>query len=129
MRAQLGVMAILLSVSGCVAAPLRPETIVPEAPPPMQAGLAGVVADVDTSEPLPNALVLVEGTGDSSTMRETTTNSAGRYAIPDLPAGTYTVMALYAETESKQVVVHDGKAGMRVDFELDRDATPITSAL
>jgi hypothetical protein len=72
--------------------------------------------------PLPNAIVILRG-GTPSLERETTTNSAGRFRIVDVPAGTYSLQVLYGEADSTRILVHDGRTDVRTDFAIDPTAT------
>jgi hypothetical protein len=82
--------------------------------------IGGVVADI-SREPLPNALVILQSTGAPT--RETTTNAAGHFVIPDVPAGTWTVQVLYGENDVSKIVVHDGTTPIRTRFSIDPTAT------
>jgi hypothetical protein len=96
----------------------QPATIVPEPPPFARGGIMGVVDDGRSAKPLPNAIVILEG-GTPSLRRETTTTSAGRFHLVDVPAGTYSLQVLYGESEVNRIVVHDGDTRMRADFTID----------
>ena len=48
--------------------------------------VTGLVTDSETQQPLAGAQVVIQGTN-----RGTLTNQAGRYIVPNVPAGTYEV--------------------------------------
>jgi hypothetical protein len=110
-------LLVAFGLGACTNAPVLVPAIAPEpAPPVIGEGIAGVVAASGSSEPLPNAIVILEGTTDS---RETTTTAAGRFFIPDVPAGTYSLQVLYGEAEATRIVEHDGESRMLAEFALD----------
>lgn len=114
-------LALVLGTTACSAAAPKQPTVAPPAPPVVETGsIAGVVADI-SQEPLPNALVILQTTGAPT--RETTTNAAGQFVIPQVPAGTYTVQVLYGENDVSKVVVHDGTTPFRLRFSIDPTAT------
>jgi uncharacterized protein YfaP (DUF2135 family) len=70
-------------------------------------GISGVVSDATNLEPVSGATVTAIQNG--SVLATTTTGADGRYSIPELPSGTYTVQArasgfLRSQRENLQVV-------------------------
>jgi len=86
--------------------------------PAAQGGVAGTVVDRATRAPLPGAQVFVDGTSIGAI-----TDSAGTYALANLPDGEATIHARmigYAPA-SRTVVVNAGQT-VRADFELEQQA-------
>jgi hypothetical protein len=119
------VLALVFGAPGCAGAVSPPTTLEPGPPANVRGGIAGVVENSASSEPLANAIVLLEGGGAPSTTRETTTDSAGRFMIRDVPAGTYSLRVLYGEDDVTRIVVHDGATGVRANFSIDPLARPL----
>ncbi|HEY5550720.1 MAG TPA: carboxypeptidase regulatory-like domain-containing protein, partial [Opitutaceae bacterium] len=76
--------------------------------------VTGIVRDSDSQRPLPNATVVIESIGRSST-----TDRSGAFSIPNVPAGTYQVTVRYLglEDSSQSVTVGD-VAATRADFDM-----------
>ena len=69
--------------------------------------IGGLVTDANTGSPLQGAQVIVQGTG-----RTALTDSTGRYAIVNVPAGVHTILARrigYTSTEVVRVRIAAGK--------------------
>lgn len=85
--------------------------------------ISGVVRDRDGA-PIAEAIVVLQSTaleGD----RELMTDERGRYHFDDLPAGTYTVLALAGRANvSKLLSLADG-AGARVNFTLSGEGVDV----
>ena len=86
--------------------------------------IAGTVLDASKAS-VPGAVVTArnEGTG---AVREVVTDEAGRYAMPLLPIGSYTVTATMTgfQTQERNKVVLEVQASLTLDFVLtisDRD--------
>lgn len=82
--------------------------------------LSGKVAYGPTGSTVPGATVTVLGVPDRLTA---TTDINGRYAIDDVPEGTYQVVASAAgvsTSDPQQVAVHGKKANGKADFALPR---------
>ncbi len=99
--------------------------------PPVGGVLAGVVrASAPTGElfPLPGAKVRVRL--PSGTVRDAVTNAQGQYAIPGLPAGTYTAVATKAGFRPAEAVVTIVAGQVtQCDFVLQPIQTPLTGGL
>jgi TonB-dependent receptor len=79
------------------------------------AGISGIIRDAQTSELLPGANVALVGTGFGSG-----TDIYGKYAIKNVPAGTYTLRVTYIgyKLVETKVTVAEG-AEVKHDFKLD----------
>jgi|GEM_PF-1739261 len=99
--------------------------------PPVGGVLAGVVrapAPYGELLPLPGAKVRVRLR--SGTVREAVTNAQGQYAIPGLPAGTYTAVATKAGFQPAEAVVTIVAGQVtQCDFVLQPVQTPPTGGL
>ena len=82
----------------------------------------GKVTDKTTGEPLIGANIFLDGTS-----RGTVTDIDGKYVIPNVPEGTYTVKASYIgyKTNSKSIEV---KGGEPVDASLKLEVVGVTAA-
>ena len=69
----------------------------------------GRVIDAQTGESLPGANVLIEGTSLGAA-----TNLNGRYTVPSIPPGSYTVRVTYVGYRSLSVKMKEGSAVMIV---------------
>jgi len=80
--------------------------------------IRGTIMDAKTKEPLIGASVLVEGTTNGAAA-----DLDGNYVIPNVAAGTYTLVASYVayETVSKTGVIVESSKEIVVDFLLDSD--------
>lgn len=74
--------------------------------------IEGTITDIKTGEPLPGANVFIQGTnlGAASDLK-------GKYFIPNVPAGTYTIVARYIGYETKEMTNIRVQANQT--FELD----------
>jgi TonB-dependent receptor len=82
--------------------------------PVIAATLQGTVLNQNTKRFLERATVQVQGTSF-----QTLTDKEGRFRLPGLPDGTYTVVASYAGLdESKRTVTLAGDQPVKADFEL-----------
>lgn len=83
--------------------------------------VAGQVTEAGTGRPLAGVQVTIEGT-----RRGTLTNDDGRYILPGVPAGTYTIRAgrIGFREEQRSVTVQTG-ATVSVDFTLLEAALPL----
>ena len=115
MRVFVACAALLVLLSG-----VTPPTHAQEkAPSP--ASLSGYVRDATNGETLLGANVIVRGdtTAADPFWRGTATNNAGYYTLPDIPPGTYTVVASYLGFSrfSQQITLEAGQK-RRLDIEL-----------
>lgn len=107
--------------------PLRVSTLIlalavlPTAPAFAQSvgSIAGTVLDASKAS-LPGAVVTARNDGTSAT-REVVADTAGRYAMPLLPIGTYTVTATMSGFQSQEhsKIVLEVQAALTLDFTLD----------
>lgn len=65
----------------------QPQTTAENAPPVVLATVHGVVCNAATGQPLPRALVRIEGDADTGAL----TNGDGRFEIPGVPVGPQTI--------------------------------------
>ena len=115
MRLPLRVSTLILAVGLLPAAPTFAQSV---------GSIAGTVLDASKAS-VPGAVVTArnEGTG---AVREVVTDEAGRYAMPLLPIGSYTVTAAMSgfQTQERNKVVLEVQASLTLDFvadHLDRD--------
>ena len=103
-------------------APLAAVLLIASTPgQPPTGDIAGTVRD-QTGMPISNAQVFVVTTAFSAL-----TDSTGRYRIPGLPRGTYSVRAAFAgykSAETRSVPVHSGQV-TRVDLVLEQTAVEL----
>ena len=83
--------------------------------------VTGMVIDADTQQPLAGAQVVVSGTN-----RGTLTNQAGRYLIPNVPAGTYEIRVVIIgfSQQTQDITVTAGGTAV-ADFEMATSAVEI----
>ncbi|MDZ4700174.1 MAG: TonB-dependent receptor [Rhodothermales bacterium] len=81
---------------------------------PLAGRITGKVIDRDARSSLPGANVLLEGTSTGAA-----TDDDGVFIMPNVPAGTYTIVVSYIgyERQMREVTVIDGQT-IEVDFEL-----------
>src|SRR3954463_13654917 len=88
-------LPIIVAVMSLVTQPPGPQgPPARDARPPAQAGTAvvrGRVLAADTGKPLRRARITLSGAGVGREGRSASTSLDGRYEIPDLPAGRYTI--------------------------------------
>lgn len=91
----------------------------PLAAGPAQGGLVGLVED-SRGAPLAGAVISVFGRGLGGIGLVTMSDSAGRFTLPSLPAGSYTLRALrsgHAPAPARQVTIHaDREAAFTVSL-------------
>ncbi len=80
---------------------------------PYAGNISGVVTDAITGEPLPGANIIVEGTSKGAA-----TDDQGKYQIPRVPDGTYTLIASYIGYQESRKEVTIANENIVVDFEL-----------
>lgn len=87
--------------------------------------LTGTVQDGRTGSPLPDAVVMVEGDGEGS--GGVVSDAQGRFSVPPLPAGVYTVRVehLAYRQVTDTVRVPGGDAAVRLEVSLLADAIPL----
>jgi len=83
--------------------------------------LTGVVRNRDSRAPIVGALVVLQCTCLPSAL-EVVTSGSGLYVFEDLPAGTYTVQALYGQADVSKVFDLPNGARFRANFEIDPDS-------
>ncbi|MCH7565397.1 MAG: SusC/RagA family TonB-linked outer membrane protein [Gemmatimonadetes bacterium] len=83
--------------------------------------VTGLVTNAETQQPMVSAQVMIIGTN-----RGTLTNQAGRYLVPNVPAGTYEVrvVMLGFSQETRSITVTSGQAVV-ADFNLSSSAIEI----
>jgi hypothetical protein len=93
----------------------------PRAQAQSTASLSGYVRDATNGETLLGANVILQGdtTAADRSWRGTATNNAGYYTLPDIPPGTYTVVASYLgfSRYTEEVTLEAGEE-RRLDIEL-----------
>src|SRR2546425_12020245 len=102
--------------------------------PPVDGDVGGSVADSATGTPLPGGEVRVLRGGN--TVAAATTDAFGRYVIPNVPAGSYSVEVRYLgyRPETRNVAIGATDALARTDFRLvplpiNLSAVEVTSAV
>ncbi len=103
-----GAISLALAVTAVFALAFGPS------PLDAQGTVTGQVTTVSTGQPLNNVQVTLEGTNYGSL-----SNSAGRFVIVGVPAGSYTVQALHVgyRTETQDVTISSGSTGT-VEFSM-----------
>lgn len=83
------------------------------------ASLSGYVRDAATGETLLLANIALQHAAPDAPVRGAATNNAGYYTIPELPAGTYTLVVSYLgyQTYEQELTLSEGEA-RRLDVEL-----------
>jgi hypothetical protein len=89
-------LLLLIAASCGHPAPARPAA----APATGTGGIAGIVRDRDSAEPV--SFVTVRALGDGSGKASTATNGGGGFVLEGLPPGRYTVTANWSGTEVTQ---------------------------
>lgn len=108
-RAWMRVAAFLVAGAGLAALPAAAQSV---------GSISGTVFDASRAG-IPGAVVTVLNEGTGAT-RETVTDGVGRYSLPLLPIGTYTVRASMDGFEPQEVsrVVLEVQANLTIDFVL-----------
>src|SRR5260370_33418871 len=125
MRSKTILQAALLAWLAAVGPAAQPALAAAVAPPlPASGDIGGTVIDSTASAPLPGGEVRISQGG--KLVASTITDHFGRYAVPNLPAGSYSVEVRYLgyRAQTRDVTIGDAETQVRADFLLPR--APIT---
>src|SRR5260370_42523812 len=125
MRSKTILQAALLAWLAAVGPAAQPALAAAVAPPlPASGDIGGTVIDSTASAPLPGGEVRISQGG--KLVASTITDHFGRYAVHNLPAGSYSVEVRYLgyRAQTRDVTIGDTETLSRADFPLG--SLPIT---
>jgi hypothetical protein len=106
------------------------ELVFSTGPPIPPTAIAGFVIDRITGRPATNRVVILASSRADSTSYRTVTDSAGFYALQNLPTGTYGLSAFLDQNENREREPNEpASAGVAVTLNRDTDTIPQTLTL